>query len=117
MVNLRNRRIVHVKSALEASVWTIATGSQSLAVSSDGWVRPFWVRDHRVPRRWIVSATRGKADHLQHQGSDLRTREPRSSARLAMPGKPTSPATSRSWGRVLVVVGARESRVHGEGGQ
>ena len=117
MVNTHDRRIAYVKSASEASVWTVAMGSQSLVVSSFGWVHPLWVYGHRVPRRWTVSATRGKADHLQHQGSELRTWEPRSSARLAKPGKSTSPATSRARGRVLVVVGARESRVHGEGGQ
>ncbi len=32
-------------------------------------------------------------------------------------GKPPSPVMSRHRGRVLVVVRARESRVHGEGGQ
>ena len=32
-------------------------------------------------------------------------------------GKPPSPAMFRHGGRVLVVVRARESRVHGEGGQ
>lgn len=106
MVNTHDQQIAYVKSALEASVRTVATGSQSLVVSSIGWVHPPWVRGHRVPRRWIVSAARGKADHLPHQGSDLRTWEPRSSARPAKPGKPTSPATSRARGRVLVVVGA-----------
>lgn len=39
------------------------------------------------------------------------------SAGSAKPGEPTSPAMSRTGGGVSVVVGARESRVHGEGGQ
>jgi len=73
MVNSHDQQIAYVKSVLEASVWTDATGSQSLVVCSIGWVHPPWVRGHRAPRRWIVSAARGKADHLPHQGSDLRT--------------------------------------------
>jgi hypothetical protein len=40
-----------------------------------------------------------------------------SSAGPAKPGRPTGPATSRTKGGALVVVGARESRAHGEGGQ
>jgi hypothetical protein len=39
------------------------------------------------------------------------------SAGHAKPGKPTSPATSRTRGGASVVVGARESRAHGEGWQ
>ncbi len=35
----------------------------------------------------------------------------------AIPGKPPSPVTFRAEGGALVVVRARESRVHGEGGQ
>ncbi len=33
------------------------------------------------------------------------------------PGKPPGPVTSRAGGGAFVVVGARESRVHGEGRQ
>src|SRR5262245_19277634 len=36
------------------------------------------------------------------------------SAGHAKPGKPTSPATSRMRGGAFIVVGARESRAHGE---
>src|SRR5260370_37855228 len=39
------------------------------------------------------------------------------SARKEPPGKPPSPVTSRRRGGASVVVRARESRVHGEGGQ
>ena len=40
-----------------------------------------------------------------------------SSAGPAKSGKPSGPATSRTGGGASVVVRARESRVHGEGGQ
>ena len=40
-----------------------------------------------------------------------------SNAWCAMPCKPPSPVTFRAEGGALVVVGARESRVHGEGEQ
>ena len=39
------------------------------------------------------------------------------SAGAASSGTPPSPVTSRTGDGVLVVVGARESRAHGEGGQ
>jgi hypothetical protein len=39
------------------------------------------------------------------------------SAEQAKPGKPPSPATSHVGGGASVVVGARESRAHGEGRQ
>ena len=42
---------------------------------------------------------------------------PDASAWQAKPGKPPGPAMSRAGGRAFVVVGARESRVHGEGRQ
>ena len=42
---------------------------------------------------------------------------PDTSAWSAKPGKPPGPAMSRTGGRAFVVVRARESRAHGEGGQ
>lgn len=42
---------------------------------------------------------------------------PDSSAKPAKSGKPTGPAMSRTGDGALVVVRARESRAHGEGGQ
>jgi hypothetical protein len=51
------------------------------------------------------------------QGSPREHGNLQSSAGTKTSGKPPSPAKSRRGGRVLVVVGARESRVHGEGGQ
>jgi hypothetical protein len=51
------------------------------------------------------------------QGSPWEHGNLQSSAGTETSGKPPSPAMSRRGGRVLVVVRARESRVHGEGGQ
>lgn len=51
------------------------------------------------------------------QGSPWEHGNLQSSAGTETSGKPPSPAMSRRGGRVLVVVGARESRVQGEGGQ
>lgn len=51
------------------------------------------------------------------QGSPWEHGNLQSSAGTKTSGKPPSPAMSRRGGRVLVVVGARESRAQGEGGQ
>ena len=51
------------------------------------------------------------------QGSPWEHGNLQSSAGTKTSGKPPSPAMSRRGDRVLVVVGARESRVQGEGGQ
>jgi hypothetical protein len=87
-------------------------GSGRLALSI---VRP--ERDHLVPKRWIASAARDKADRLKHHQLLVQQGNLDSSAGTAMPGKLPSPATSRTRGGASVVVGARESRAHGEGRQ
>lgn len=69
------------------------------------------------PESRMTRTARDKADHLPHPGFSLGTREPTVERREETPGKPPSPAMSQRRGRVLVVVGARESRVQGEGGQ
>jgi hypothetical protein len=71
----------------------------------------------RVPESSEIRTARDKADHLPHPGFSSGTREPVVERQNETSGKPPSPAKSRHGGRVLVVVGARESRVHGEGGQ
>ena len=38
-------------------------------------VHPLWIRRFSAPKEKSVRATRGIADHLQHQGSSLQTRE------------------------------------------
>jgi hypothetical protein len=112
-----------MKSTLETSERKCApsetTGSQPELGGKElaHWVRPHWVRCGSIPNEHAVRAGRGKVDHLKHQGSSLETGELRSERRDANLGKLPCPATSRTKSRVLVVVGARESRAHGEGGQ
>lgn len=111
-----------MKSALEPSERKCdpsSTGSQPEPGGKElaHWVRPLWVRCRSVLNELAVRAGRGKADHLKHQGSSLETGELRSERRDANLGKLPSPATSRTKSRVSVVVGARESRAHGEGRQ
>ena len=112
-----------MKSVLEPSerkcAPSSATGSQPEPGGKElaHWVRPLWARCRPTSNGPAVRAARGKADHLQHQGSSLETGELRSERRDANPGKLPCPATSRTKSRGPVVVGARESRAHGEGGQ
>src|SRR5262249_14247638 len=78
--------------------------------------------DMGVPRPsprsgFVVRAARGIADRLKHPGFLLGTWEPRFERRVLGPGKPPSPATSRTRDGVSVVVRARESRARGEGRQ
>jgi RNA-directed DNA polymerase len=74
-------------------------------------VRPTRARDLRVSKRNVVSAARGRADHLPHHGTfDLTAPPP-------IGVKPPGPASSQARGGASVVVRARESRVHGKGGQ
>jgi len=81
------------------------------------WVCPERVRCRPIPNGWAVRADRGRAGHLKHQGSSLETYEPLSERRNANSGKLPSPAMSRRSARGPIVVRARESRAHGEGGQ
>src|SRR6202453_3586171 len=71
----------------------------------------------RVPNRVRSELPGIKLTTYRTQGSPREHGNLQSSAGTKTSGKPPSPAKSRRGGRVLVVVGARESRVHGEGGQ
>jgi hypothetical protein len=91
--------------------------SEPGGVQSANWVCPIWVRCRPVPNGPAVRADRGKADHLPHHGLSLETGELRSERWGAIPSKLPRPVMSRTKSRGPVVVRARESRVHGEGGQ
>ncbi len=71
----------------------------------------------RAPNRVGSELPGIKLTTYRTQGSPREHGNLQSSAGTKTSGKPPSPAKSRRGGRVLVVVGARESRVHGEGGQ
>jgi hypothetical protein len=71
----------------------------------------------RVPNRVRSELPGIKLTTYRTQGSPREHGNLQSSAGTETSGKPPSPAMSRRGGRVLVVVRARESRVHGEGGQ
>ena len=71
----------------------------------------------RVPNRARPELPGIKLTTYHTQGSPREHGNLQSSAGARTSGKPPSPAMSRRGGRVLVVVGARESRVQGEGGQ
>ena len=58
-----------------------------------------------------------KSDTYSTEDFSFEHGNPDLSARNVRPGELPGPATSQAGGRVLVVVRARESRVHGEGGQ
>ena len=96
------------------------SGSSSVigTVSSNGLVRrsnpP---RRIRVPNRVRSELPGVKLTTYSTGGSPREHGNLQSSAGTKTSGKPPSPAKSRRGDRVLVVVGARESREHGEGGQ
>jgi hypothetical protein len=75
------------------------------------------LRRTRVPNRVRSELPGVKLATYSTGGSPREHGNQQSSAGEETTGKPPSPAMSRRWGRVLVVVGARESRAHGEGGQ
>lgn len=73
---------------------------------------------YSCPESNAIRTARGKACHLKHRGFSFVNTGTCSRALIEETnGKPPSPAMSRHRGRVLVVVRAWESRVHGEGGQ
>jgi hypothetical protein len=71
----------------------------------------------RAPNRARLELPGIKPTTYRTQGSPREHGNLQSSAGTKTSGKPPSPAMSRRGDRVLVVVGARESRVQGEGGQ
>jgi hypothetical protein len=71
----------------------------------------------RVPNRARSELPGIKLTTYSTQGSPWEHGNLQLSAGTKTTGKPPSPAMSQRRGRVLVVVGARESRVQGEGGQ
>jgi hypothetical protein len=119
MANRRDQRDARVKLVMERLCMDtdVAKQTELGRYSVGGWARPVWARGDLAPKRSAACAARGIANRLKHRGSSFRTREPRCDAENAMLGKPPSPVMSLARGRVLVVVRARESRAHGEGGQ
>jgi hypothetical protein len=112
-----------MKSMLEASVWRLDPLSGGY-VARTRWARilncvhPERMRRFVIPDSKAVRAARGIVDHLQHRGSlSIEQGNLDPSAGSAKPGKLPSPATSRTRDGASVVVGARESRAHGEGRQ
>jgi hypothetical protein len=92
--------------------------------SAIGTVYFEWSRtpDYPVSRTHVPNRVRSelpgiKLTTYRTQGSPREHGNLQSSAGTRTSGKPPSPAMSRRRGRVLVVVRARENRVHGEGGQ
>ena len=73
---------------------------------------PVWFRSDGRPELQGAQLTTYRTKGLLRERKNL---EP--SAGIETPGKPPSPAMSRSRGGAFVVVRARESRVHGEGRQ
>ena len=111
-----------LKSASDVSVWRTnhVSGASSATgiVSSNGLERrsnP--VCRTRGPNRVRPELPGIKLTTYRTQGSPREHGNLQLSAGTKTSGKPPSPAMSQRRGRVLVVVGARESRVHGEGGQ
>jgi hypothetical protein len=108
---------------MDPSVWKVASSVQTSMQSELGRL------DHRlgVPTRGYVPALPriGEAPALpgaqsttySTTSSSFEHGNPDPSAEEANLGKLPSPAMSRTGGRVPVVVGARESRARGEGGQ
>jgi hypothetical protein len=92
--------------------------ARTWSASIPDWVRPIWARCIVIPDSNAARTVRGIADHLQHRGSFIFEQgNPDPSAEHAMFGKLPSPAMSRTGDGASVVVGARESRAHGEGRQ
>jgi hypothetical protein len=75
------------------------------------------LRRSHAPNRERSELPGVKLNTYRTKGSPREHGNLQSSAGTKTSGEPPSPAMSRRRGRVLVVVCARESRVHGEGGQ
>jgi hypothetical protein len=69
----------------------------------------------RIDARSVLPGVEPTTYRTEGYSSEHENLDP--SAEQAKPGKPTGLATSRARGGASVVVGARESRVHGEGKQ
>ena len=113
-----------MKSAIEPSVWRTrpslstemlpepghrsrVTGCAHVCEPAASWSR-IGLQSAQPGEKPATYSTKGPT--FEHGNPDP-------SARSAKPGKPPSSAMSRTGGGVSVVVGARESRVHGEGRQ
>ena len=75
-----------LKTVMESSVRSKSSrlgenAARARSLFQRDWVCPAWARRRHVPIRRAVRAARGTAVHLQHQGSLLRTWEPRSERR------------------------------------
>ena len=112
------------KSVLEASVWIgNSSATASMLPELGQLLCSDWVHPSRVCRApgsetgyglrsqgYSRPPTAPRVPHFKHGNLDT-------SAGPTEPGKPPGPVTSRAGGGAFVVVGARESRVHGEGRQ
>ncbi len=115
----------NLKSALEPSVWTVASPTiGEYAVRARLFVLPITgcapqrVRRSHLPEMRERSARPGaKPTTYRFVGFSLEHGNLNWSAGDANPSKLPSPAMSPVGDGVSVVVGARESRVHGEGRQ
>ena len=113
-----------LKSVLEASVWIGNSSATTSMLPEPGqlllcdWVHPLWVRCTPCSEAGYGLRSQGysrpptapRVPRLEHGNSDT-------SAGQTEPGKPPGPVMSRTGDGAFVVVGARESRVHGEGRQ
>jgi hypothetical protein len=113
-----------LKSVLDTSVWTRNSSTWTSMLPEPGWfLTTDWVRPSWACRRSSSEAngvlcnqghsrppTAPRVPSFEHENLDT-------SAGHAKPGKPPSPVMSRARGGAFVVVGARESRAHGEGRQ
>ena len=114
---------LQLKTVMEASVWSKelafcehAARARSLSVGMTGCAR--YGLAAATSRFGVRSALPGvQPSTYRTTGSSFEHGNPDPSAGPAKSGKPTGLAMSRTGGGASVVVGARESRAHGEGGQ
>ncbi len=86
-------------------------------ISVGNWVHPLAVALRARPEMGAQSVLAGKESATYStKGLALEQENLDPSAGAAIPGKLPGPAMSRTRGGASVVVGARESRAHGEGG-
>ena len=111
-----------MKTVMEASVWSKTRimrerSQRSVAIFSRTECTRYGYAA-ATSRFGVRSALPGvQPSTYRTTGSSCEHGNPDPSAGPAKSGKPTGPATSRTGGGASVVVGARESRAHGEGRQ
>lgn len=112
-----------LKRMLEASVWIASSSAMTRTQSEPGCLN---LVTGCTPLGCVVLLSRSEEQPelpgvesatYRTRGPSFEHENPDSSAGNANLGKLPGPATSRAGGGVFVVVGARESRAHGEGRQ